>query len=85
VSGVLYATLAYGDTVVTDVAPDPMHVFVDLDGDGACGPGEAFQDFQRSAGELFHVVLVNNLVDELMLLGHDEAGGAPTRRLTACP
>jgi hypothetical protein len=82
-TGATYATLAFGASAETDQAPDPMNVYVDLDDDGACDDGEAFQAFQRSADEYFHAVVFADEAGDLSLVGFTE--GVPLRVGAPCP
>jgi hypothetical protein len=85
VTGVEYATLAYGESSQGEYPPETMTVYADLDGSGGCDPGEAFEPFQRDAGDFFHVLLVTNDVGVLALVGLSEGGPLSTRPGAACP
>jgi hypothetical protein len=85
VSGATYATLSFGEWADVDVEPAVVNAYVDLDDDSACDDGEAFQDFQRAAGEYFHVLLGSEEDGTLFLVGHAENGAVPIRAQVPCP
>ncbi len=88
VTGATYAggaILDYGETVVADEALGEIAPWLDLDGDGACDPGEAFEPFERDPGDYFHVLIVEDPAGGLFLLGQTLTGGAPRREQVPCP
>jgi hypothetical protein len=85
VSGATYATVAFGEWSDTDLVPSVVSPYVDLDDDGACDDGEAFQDFLRAADEYFHVLLVSEEDGTLFLVGHADNGSVPVRAQVPCP
>lgn len=78
--------VAYGDSVVFDEGVDEVNLWVDLDGSTTCDDGEAFEPFERPAGDYFHVVLTEDAEGVLLLQGLTLAGQAATRPLAdGCP
>ena len=85
VSGVTFATLSFGEWADTDLLPTELHPYVDLDEDGACSDGEAFQAFTRAPDEYFHVLLTSEEDGTLLMVGHAENAEVPVRTVVPCP
>ena len=77
--------LAYGTSVEAEEPAEEIQLWVDLDGDGVCDAGEAFEPFARNPGDYFHVLLAEDAKGTLYLQGHARNGETPTRALAACP
>jgi hypothetical protein len=81
------APVAYGTSIVADEAPGTYEVWVDLDANGDCGPGEAFASFERDGGEFHHLVLAEDEAGALQLVSHSTLGVVSVRPLDPllCP
>lgn len=78
--------IAYGQSAAFDEALGAMNVWIDLDGNEACDPGEAFEAFEREAGDYFHVIVTEDGDGALFLQGYTLSGQIPTRLLAKeCP
>jgi hypothetical protein len=67
-------SIAYGSSVESDEDPGTFEVWIDLDESGDCGPGEAFEPFDRPDGEYHHIVVAEDEAGVFRLVTHTVPG-----------